>query len=108
MTGEKLKGTAGTGQRPATATRYAAAMILAPARCCLAVQAVANQQFLATEAPLLPLRDCTMPGQCQCRYQKAPDRRADESSRRDDLHSVQVTWFGGKERRRSPGRRRKD
>jgi hypothetical protein len=107
MESGKPTGTGG-GPHGTAAPNYASATIVAPASCCAAVQAVANQPFLATRAPLLPLRDCTMPGQCQCRYQKATDRRDEDAGRRGDANSLQAAWFRDRERRHLPGRRRGD
>lgn len=42
---------------------------------CEAARALAGQRFLSTEAPPLPLADCSKPDDCRCRYSKHGDRR---------------------------------
>jgi hypothetical protein len=44
---------------------------------CEAASALENVRFLADEAPMLPLSDCSNPAGCRCRYQHYDDRRTD-------------------------------
>lgn len=104
----------GTGksaaQRPAAgrATGYPAVAIIPCAGACAAAVAVAGRRLLAAEAPLLPLRDCTMLARCQCRYRKFPDRRDEGAERRSPQGSIGANWYGGQDQRRSRGRRQDD
>jgi hypothetical protein len=62
-----------------------AAVSIVPARtCCRASTKLLKQRFLTREAPLLPLKDCTLSEQCQCRYQKHEDRRKQRGRRATD------------------------
>jgi hypothetical protein len=104
----------GTGksaaQRPAAggATGYPAVAIIPCAGACAAAVAVAGRRLLAAEAPLLPLRDCTMLTRCQCRYRKFPDRRDEDAERRSPQGSIGANWYGGQDQRRRRGRRQDD
>lgn len=64
------------------AAKYHAVTIRAVAGGCNAVRDLKDRVFLAAEAPLLPLRDCTSPDQCQCHYAKRGDRRDSYGDRR--------------------------
>jgi len=44
---------------------------------CEAAQNLENRRFLADEAPMLPLADCSNPTDCRCKYQHFDDRRTD-------------------------------
>lgn len=66
----------------AMAAKYHAVTIRAVADCCSAVRQFKDRVFLAAEAPLLPLRDCTLPDRCQCHYAKRNDRRDGHGDRR--------------------------
>ena len=54
---------------------------------------------------MLPLRDCTNPGACQCRYRKYTDRRTGDEDRRFPYEGQRAGWFNSAERRQSRGRR---
>jgi hypothetical protein len=98
-----------TAERPAgRTTSHPAAAIIPCAGACAAAVAVAGRRFLAAEAPLLPLRDCTRPAGCQCRYRKFPDRREEDAERRSPQGSIGSNWYGGQDQRRSCGRRQDD
>lgn len=64
------------------AAKYHAVTIRVVADCCSAVRELKGRVFLAAEAPLLPLRDCTLPDRCQCHYAKRSDRRDAKRDRR--------------------------
>lgn len=82
---------------------YAASVVPDEAACAAAL-ATAGQRYLASEAPRIPLPDCTKPLQCQCRLARFNDRR--RTDRRDALSFSR--WYSGIERRRGPGRRSSD
>lgn len=48
-----------------------------PAGCCRSASALDGKRFLSTNAPKLPLANCTSPGLCQCEYRTLNDRRED-------------------------------
>lgn len=43
--------------------------------CCQASAAVRNVRYLSSEAPSLPLAECTQPKQCLCKFKHFSDRR---------------------------------
>ena len=66
---------------PSTATpeqpsSYHAVAIRPAKDACEAAKEAAGQRYLSKDAPLLPLKDCTRPEHCACRYQHYDDRRA--------------------------------
>lgn len=87
---------------------YPSVSLLAPRNCCAAVKGLDGRRILAASAPNLPLSDCSMPGQCRCRFQKYSDRRGDEENRRFPYASERSAWYSGAQRRKSRGRRRGD
>jgi hypothetical protein len=56
---------------------YRAVSIGHPAGCCRAASALDGKRFLASNAPSLPLANCTKPGLCTCEYRILADRRDD-------------------------------
>ena len=56
---------------------YRAVSIHHPGRCCRSATALEGKRFLSTNAPKLPLANCTSPGLCQCEYRTLNDRRED-------------------------------
>jgi len=75
--------------------------------CCEAIRALKGKRLLMTQGVAIPLAACTMPGRCKCRYQKYPDRRADDDRRM--LGSTQRGFlYGISERRNAEGRRPAD
>ena len=73
---------------------------------CTAVAKLENARFLSTQAPQLPLHDCSHPSRCKCTYRHFSDRRAAPRRWRDR------TGFpvprSEEERRKNRGRRRTD
>ena len=77
---------------------------------CLASQSVSGQRFLTSEAPTLPLAECTAE-KCNCRYVHHADRRRGTRDRRTLsglLEESPVFSMGGHDRRITTGRRTKD
>jgi hypothetical protein len=99
---------------PAKPTKPYAAVKIRPIKhqSCDAAYEASYKIFLVREAPILPLRDCTRPGQCRCSYVHYDDRR--HSRRRSvniqtqDLHID--SYSNDRERRqgRRRGRRKTD
>jgi len=92
----------------ATSSKYPAVTVVMPAKHCEPVGALEGMRILATHAPRLPMPNCTMPGQCKCRFQKYVDRREDEQGRRFHYGQERAAWYAGGQRRKSRGRRDKD
>jgi hypothetical protein len=82
---------------PTTGSAFQAARVVAGPRSCLAAKAVHNQPVLARDAKALPLRDCSMSGECTCRYVKLSDRRGGD--RRALSSDARWSWYSGVERR---------
>lgn len=89
-------------------TNYPAVEVTTSGPCCEAAKALKGRLVLASEAPILPLRDCSDPGACQCRYRKYPDRRMGEDDRRFPYEGQRAGWYTGAERRTPRGRRGDD
>jgi hypothetical protein len=88
--------------------KYSAVTIVARGPCCRAVADMEGKRLLSSRTPLLPVPDCTMPGECRCRYQKYLDRREDDDGRRFRFGNEGAAWYAGKQRRISRGRRAAD
>lgn len=56
---------------------YRAVSIRHPVGCCRAANALDGKRFLSTNAPSLPLANCSKPGLCTCDYKTLSDRRED-------------------------------
>jgi hypothetical protein len=74
--------------------------------CCAMARKFSEHRFLVRDAPPLPLSGCTMPQNCQCKYIKHKDRRA-EPRRLIDF-GMATRLFDGKERRVRRGGRNND
>jgi hypothetical protein len=89
-------------------TRFPAVSVVAADRCCHAARLLQGVRLLAAEATQLPLPECTMPGECRCRFEWHSDRRANEEDRRGNAGRAGEVRFPGGDRRRSSGRRGDD
>jgi hypothetical protein len=61
---------------PKPKAKWHAVSVSSEAGSCFPARLLKGQRFLSTEAPLLPLADCTQPASCSCTYKKFDDRRA--------------------------------
>jgi hypothetical protein len=61
-------------------SRYHAVSIKITGSACRAARELTGQRFLSTEAPALPLPDCTM-AECHCRFVHHKDRRTGKDRR---------------------------
>ena len=87
---------------------YHAVSIAPGAKACESARVLKDKRFLSSEAPSLPLADCTAQA-CECRYRHHPDRRSDEPRREADIGIISMDGnWQGVERRRQRGRRRGD
>ena len=73
-------------------------------RTCSAAEAIADNIYLAGDAPNLPLPDCSHSHKCTCRYRHLSDRR--QEPRRDADHGLPGQRFTDTERRSGTDRRR--
>jgi hypothetical protein len=96
-------------EKPQAAPRsgWAAVSIVPAKSSCEAARALKNKRFLATQAPRLPLADCSQPLSCTCSYKKYADRRAGPR-REDESTGVRRYVEPDKERRGKRGGRRSD
>lgn len=92
---------------PARKNPYQAVTVVPGLTDCEAVRALQDQQFLASEAPLLPLKDCTSSSDCDCKYEKTADRRQDER-RMIDLGISNQFYSADEKRGERRGRRNTD
>lgn len=64
-------------------SKYHAVSIHCTDNACLAAKDKLGERHLSADAPLLPLKLCDRPDQCDCRYQHYDDRRGDSRRRSD-------------------------
>ncbi len=77
---DSRKGPSGRSQSPIRTARkifHGVCISADEQEACAAARELANVRFLADDAPMLPLKDCTNPSGCRCRYQHFDDRRTD-------------------------------
>ena len=84
---------------------YKSVSVVCASGACQAATALAEKRFLSSEAPILPLSDCSSSA-CSCKYVHYDDRRNDSGGRRA-LASARADMFGqsGQKDRRSENRR---
>ena len=88
--------------------KFPAVAIVSKGERCAASKKLDGQRLLAADAPLLPLKNCTMPEQCGCSYLKFADRRKGDEDRRFGVFSHRALYYGGPEKRGTGGRRKDD
>jgi hypothetical protein len=84
--------------------RFQAVAIYRGAICCEMARRFSEHRFLSREVPALPLKLCTMPQNCECRYLRFKDRRGPQR-RAGDFGSARRNAV---ERRLVRGRRSAD
>jgi len=87
--------------------RWNAVSIICATGSCDASRALRGRRFLSTEAPRLPLAECSAPAACLCVYKKYPDRRGG-ARREEDKTGLRRPVAGESERRSKRGRRSTD
>jgi len=100
---------ASVGNSRLSGSRFHAVSVCLDPSPCHAVRELADQRFLSSEAPVLPLPNCDQPD-CSCHFEHYSDRRA-QQNRRDTLValgrlSAVPTGATGLERRSWGDRRR--
>ena len=83
--------------QPPRKDKSQAVEVVAGPRGCDAARELEGQRFLASEAPLLPLRECTASFDCDCKYQKWDDRR--QETRRMIEGGISSQFFSAEEKR---------
>ena len=91
---------------PKPKVKWHAVSVSSEAGSCFPARLLKGQRFLSTEAPLLPLADCTQPASCNCVYKKYNDRRG--GLRRSREISGMQGPAPGQEQRATRGRRKRD
>ncbi len=91
----------------AGAHRWRAVAIRSTGAICEAAQACRAARFLCSEAPRLPLAECSTADTCTCVYKHLPDRRAG-ARRQDEVGGIGRTNKAGQERRKERDRRKSD
>ena len=89
---------------------WRAVSVLGPSNACRAATELRGKRYLSSEAPSLPLPECSSPMLCKCVYHHHPDRRGKAFRRESDRGQYPRPW-GEKERRIGPqtrGRRTDD
>lgn len=95
-----------TAEKPRV-SEYCAVSIHCTSSACQAVKDKLGERLLSAEAPLLPLRQCDRPDQCDCRYKHYSDRRG-ETRRHSDQGLAAHTDQDRVERRYKADRRAQD
>jgi hypothetical protein len=90
-----------------SALRWHAVAIKPTGTSCEAARACRAARFLASEAPRLPLVECTTSDACTCTYKHLPDRRVN-SRRQGDGGGLKRSNKVGQERRKEGDRRKGD
>jgi hypothetical protein len=91
---------------PKPKVKWHAVSVSSEAGSCFPARLLKGQRFLSTEAPPLPLAECTQPASCSCTYKKFDDRRG--GLRRSDEVSGLRRPAPGQELRAKRGRRKRD
>jgi hypothetical protein len=96
--GQKRKTKIAKSRIKANRNIYSAVKIIPSKNSCEEAQPFSDKILLSTKAPLLPLPNCSLKENCQCRYKHFEDRR--QIARRDSDQGF-PSVFSGEERRRS-------
>jgi hypothetical protein len=88
-------------------SQWHAVSILSSESSCPAARALRAARFLSSEAPRLPLAQCSCPGVCPCAYKHHADRRG-QTRRQEELTGLRRSNRISQERRTQRGRRSTD
>ena len=75
---QRLMSGSAKDEKPAALPPYHAVTVTASLVCCAAARATLEHPILSRSKPRLPLPDCSMPKECECRFRKRNDRRGGE------------------------------
>lgn len=90
-----------------SSSQWHAVAIKPKGECCDAVQARRATRFLSSDAPRLPLPECSTSDTCTCVYKHHADRRA-HPRRQDEQDGLRRSTKVEKERRLTHDRRKTD
>ena len=96
-----------TKQPASTKQPWHAVSVVAGPMACPAIEGLRDKRFLSTEAPQLPLPECSAPWRCKCVYRHFSDRRALPRRATDSGRSA-IGRIGEERRKRKRGRRADD
>jgi hypothetical protein len=106
-----MRSSAGFAKKPIATEKkkYAGLAFFSDSHCCDAATAHNERRFLTSEAPKIPLAQCSDPALCHCKYRNIDDRRISDD-RRDIVGVLSKDMpVGDKRSNRRAGRdRRKD
>lgn len=88
--------------------QYHAVSIRCVKRACPAAHEAQGVRHLSADAPLLPLKKCNRPDQCECRYEHHDDRRSGEPRRAAEIGLPEHGNDEQENRRNVKGRRAED
>jgi hypothetical protein len=91
---------------PKPKVQWHAVSVSSEAGSCFHARLLKGLRFLSTEAPPLPLADCTQPASCTCTYKKYSDRRA-ELRRSHEISGIRRP-SPEQDQRTTRGRRKRD
>lgn len=91
------------GRQHVLTNPYHAVSVISPTRSCDAARTLEGRRFLSSEAPRLPLGNCTA-ATCTCKYAHHEDRRRGPR-RSSDATGLSRGYWNAMERRRPGGRR---
>jgi len=92
---------------PRRSSPWHAVSVASTAPCCAAALHRMETRFLSSDAPRLPLTDCSMPSACRCHYKHHEDRR-EKPRRASERGSFPGVDHVAHERRHHRGRRAAD
>jgi len=92
---------------PRASSHWHAVAIKPKGQCCEAVQARRSARFLSSDAPRLPLPECSTSDTCTCVYKHHADRRA-QPRRQDETDGLRRSVKVTQERRLTGDRRKTD
>jgi hypothetical protein len=91
---------------PKPKAKWHAVSVSSEAGSCFPARLLKGLRFLSTEAPPLPLTECTQPASCTCTYKKYNDRRA-ELRRSHEISGIRSP-SPENDQRTTRGRRKRD
>ena len=108
LSGSRISAKVDAGSETSEITAWRSVKIRPGFSSCAGVKNMANQIYLASEAPALPLARCTEK-ECQCRYLRLDDRRSIEKRRAILEHPGHIYLrYQKDDRRQITGRRTTD
>jgi len=88
--------------------KYRGAEVIAAPGACDAARSLMSLRLLSADLPLLPLKTCSEPATCKCKYRHFDDRRRSLRRESEDASVLIPVAHRGAERRKRPGRRESD